>query len=125
MIDSIVIGLISIPFILSFIISICMVVYFIFAGMYFVLTNKYIFISKLDSIFACETLAYNLWIICSSIMGLTYLLYKFDFINANIVYISAGLALYPATWYLIYVVDIWYSTYKEYQCKKSSKVEGK
>ncbi|UTS53537.1 hypothetical protein UES1_169 [Escherichia phage UE-S1] len=56
-------------------------------------------------------------------MGLTYLLYKFDFINVNIVYISAGLALYPATWYLIYVVDIWYSTYKEYQCKKSLKVE--
>ena len=125
MLNSIVIWFLSIPIILSFVISICMILYFIFAGVYFIFTNKDIFISKLDSIFACESLAYNLWIICSCIMGMAFLLHEFNIIDYNVVYISTGLALYPATWYLIYVVDIWYSTYKEYHCKKSAKDEGK
>lgn len=125
MVNTILLLLLNIPIILSFLISIFMAGYCLVAVIHFMLTNKYVLISKLDSIFACDSIAYNLWLICSCIMGVTFLLYVFDVLDQKFVYISTGLALYPATWYLIYVGDIWYSTYKEYQYKKSLNVGGK
>lgn len=125
MLNTFLLFVLSIPIILAIFISICMLVYSVFGVIHFLCTNKFTMISKLDDIFASESLPYNLWLICSCIMGVTFLLYVFDVLDQKFVYISTGLALYPATWYLIYVGDIWYSTYKEYQYKKSLNVRGK
>lgn len=112
------------PILINAVMTIVMMFFGLFAVTYTILTGKYTFINKIDEWFASDSLAYSLSMITIGIMIAAFIMLSFDFITINIFSIFIGVALYPSTWYLIYLGDVWYNNYKQYKVKKSILTKG-
>lgn len=110
--------ILSIPFILSSLVSVASILFSIFSVMYGVYTKKYTFINKVNSLFETDSVPYCVWSFSAAGIFATFLLYCLDIIDRSYVLISIGVGLYSSCWYLIYVVDSWYTAYQQYTINK-------